>query len=336
MTYRKRLGAVVGVLLTVTMLLFVSDTRQTDALWLIVIEPIGPSQQQRVEADPDEVVSEEHPLGAHGESTSGSVDDTILHIILAGVDSGDTGFEYGRTDSIILVTLDPLDEKIKLTSFMRDLYVEIPGHGYSKINAAHAWGGMQLLTETLNRNFRLTLDRYVVIDFAGFQSAIDALGGIDIEIKDYEVPHVNTPSAGVQHLSGSQALHFVRLRYAGNSDYERTERQRRVLSALLERVRQLPASDYYRLYREIEPYIRTNFSILETLRIGYISYMLRDAEVETLRIPADGTYESTYRQEMAVLVPDLEANIVLLNDFLRPARDGGEVQDPVLPTEPSR
>jgi LCP family protein required for cell wall assembly len=151
----------------------------------------------------------------------------IINIMLVGLD-GRENDQDARTDSIILATLDTNNKRVKLTSFMRDMYVPIPGYKGNRINAAYFFGGPELLMKTMNEDFGLNIQYYVSIDFKAFQQLVDKMGGIDIEVKDYEVDEINKyikevngvnstllQGAGFQHLNGQQALSYSRIRHVG-------------------------------------------------------------------------------------------------------------------------
>jgi len=137
--------------------------------------------------------------------------------------------EHARSDTIMLLLIDHSRKKIKIASIMRDLYVDVPGHGKRKINSAYELNGPKLALSTLNLRFELPLTKYVTVDFRGFEKIIDAVGGVDIEVKDYEVEHINmnmremrnligrevpeVKRPGLQHLNGRQALGYARIRY---------------------------------------------------------------------------------------------------------------------------
>ena len=159
-----------------------------------------------------------------------------VHFLLVGRDAHGPG-ENGRSDSMILCSVDTGAKRVTLISFLRDIYLRIPGHGSNRLNAAYSWGGAELLKQTLQENFGVTADVTLEIDFEGFQNVIDQLGGVDIDLTDEEADHLNNGHgwslhAGVNHLDGQQALAYSRIRYL-DSDFYRTERQRNVLTALL-------------------------------------------------------------------------------------------------------
>ncbi|WP_035378512.1 LCP family protein [Fervidicella metallireducens] len=148
----------------------------------------------------------------------------IINILLVGVDARGN-YEDARTDSIILLTINTNTKKIKLTSFMRDMYVPIPDHQDSRINTSFFLGGVELLLKTINQDFNLNIQNYISVDFHAFQDIVDKLGGIDVEVKDYEVKEINKyikevngnkstllSGPGMQHLNGQQALSYCRIR----------------------------------------------------------------------------------------------------------------------------
>ena len=180
----------------------------------------------------------------------------ITNIALFGIDSTDS--TSGRSDSIMVATLDPIHNKLKLTSFMRDSYVNISGYGYDKLNHAYAYGGAALAINTLNTNFGLNISDFVAVDFASLPKIINSLGGIDLPIRDDELQYINDyidhinsldgtnsphiTTAGTQHVDGVQALAYSRIRYTSGGDFERTERQRTVLTALFNEALKIPSS----------------------------------------------------------------------------------------------
>lgn len=268
--------------------------------------------------------------GSQGnDDKSGFKEETgMTNILLVGLD-GRSKDSDSRTDSIIMASIDSNNKKVKLTSFMRDMYVPIPNHGDEKINSAFFFGGPQLLIETLNQDFSTNIQYYVSIDFRAFQALVDKLGGIDVDIKDYEVKEINKyikeanwkdpdyiDGAGYQHLNGQQALSYCRIRKVGNNDYERTERQRKVLGLLIDKARGTSVFKLPELFSTVLPYIKTNIPASKLMNLGYTVYKFGSAPTENLRIPADGTFSDEKVNGQAVLVPDFERNVALLEEFL--------------------
>ena len=177
-------------------------------------------------------------------------DDTITNIALFGVDAEDG--QAGRSDSIMIATIDTHNKKLKLTSIMRDSYVNIDGHGLDKINHAYAFGKAQLAIKTLNENFDLNIEDFVAVNFSSLPKIIDKIGGIELDIDSEELKYINgyiknintvnstsSPeivSTGTQHVDGTQAMAYCRIRYTSGGDYKRTERHREVLSKIFEKI----------------------------------------------------------------------------------------------------
>ena len=259
-------------------------------------------------------------------------DDDIINILLIGQDTR-TREERSRTDTLILVTVNKPAKTITLTSFMRDMYVQIPGYKDNRINVAYILGGTNLLESTLRRNFGVYVDGNIIVDFYGFMDIVNMMGGIDIELSAAEAKYMNENfswdvddgeddnwnlTEGVNHLTGSQALSYARMRYVGNSDWERTERQRTVVSKLIEKAKSLSVSELNLLLQHALPMITTDIEDAELLSYALELFpMLPELEVNTLRIPKDGTYENTVIDGMWVMLPDLYWNRVALEKIMK-------------------
>lgn len=258
--------------------------------------------------------------------------ENIINILLIGQDArGDHTVQL--SDAMILCTVNKSAKTITLTSFMRDLYVQIPGYGGHRLNSSYAWGGMKLLDATLEKNFGVEIDGNVEVDFSGFIKVIDLVGGIDVELEAYEAKYLNdrgnwdyepetagtwSLTEGVNHLTGSQALAYSRIRYVGNGDYERTNRQRTVLKILMEEIKKLNLSQLNSLLNTMLPMVTTDLSQSEI--IGYVVDvfpLLPDLTVNTMRIPANGTFSDAYISGMSVLQPNLEKNRKLLAEIMK-------------------
>jgi LCP family protein required for cell wall assembly len=272
-------------------------------------------------------VPEQSTEPEEAEEDYGIESDTV-NILLVGVDTRGA-FDDSRTDSMIIATIDPTEKKVKLTSLMRDMYVEIPKHGYQKINAAFEIGGIDLLEKTIKYNFGLTLDKYVAIDFQGFQNLIDTLDGVELDVKDYEVKEINKyikevngdnstmlEGSGVQELNGQQALSYCRIRKVGNNDYERTERQRRVLSLLLDKIKDTKVTSYPKLYSTLSSYIKTNIPFNSMLKLVYTVYKFDGTSTDSFRLPVDDHFKDTSLDGMSVLIPELKYNASELYKFI--------------------
>ncbi len=235
-----------------------------------------------------------------------------IHIMLIGQDRR-PGEERSRSDSMILVTLNKEKNAIQLTSFMRDTYLQIPGYMDNRLNVAYRYGGTKLMNETFKRNFGLEIDGNVMVDFDEFKDIIEILGGVDIEMTEAEVKYMRkhiegTFEVGMNHLDGDQALCFTRMRYAAGGDYGRTDRQRRVLVALAESLRDADLWKIFDLIDQILPHITTNLEngqIIEYATAG-LGILADGGEMQTLRIPQNDAHYAASIRGMSVLVPNLE------------------------------
>ncbi|MBX9136428.1 MULTISPECIES: LCP family protein [unclassified Clostridium] len=241
--------------------------------------------------------------------------DSVINIALFGIDAEDGG--VGRSDSIIIATIDTTHKKLKLTSIMRDSYVTIEGHGDDKINHAYAFGGPQLAIKTLNENFDLNIDDFVAVNFTTLPKIIDMLGGVTIDITSEEVSHIpGIDAAGTYTLTGEQALAYSRIRYASGGDYVRTDRQRTVLSKVFEKVLSINFTQYPSLLSEILPMVQTNLDYSEILNLGNEVLKMGVTTLEQERFPRDGYCEGKMIDKIYYLTFDKENTVQQLHDYI--------------------
>ncbi|MGL5352740.1 MAG: LCP family protein, partial [Clostridium sp.] len=255
--------------------------------------------------------------------------DGITNVLLIGTD-GRTLDENSRSDAMIIATLDNNNKKIKLTSIMRDTLVDIPGYGEQKINAAFAFGGPELLMETIKNTFEINLDKYIIVNFWGFEAIIDQIGGIDVEIKDYEIENINEyigestetksdpiTKPGLQTLNGAQALSYSRIRSVGNASYERSERQRTVINKVAEKLVKVNPLKYPGIANEMSKHIRTNIDPLVGLNYAYTIYKFPTLQVEQLQVPHSLLVEDRlFKDRGWVILMDKKQNAQILHDFV--------------------
>ncbi len=246
----------------------------------------------------------------------------VVNILLIGQDRRE-GEERARSDSMILCTFNKKTQQVIMTSFLRDLYVTIPGHGANRINAAYAAGGMELLDKTLEENFGLHIDGNVEVDFDRFAEIIDLLGGVELELRQDEADFINEETgssltAGWQRLAGEQALMYSRIRKLdADGDFSRTNRQRKVMSALLSAYRGSGAGTMVSLLKQVLPMLDTDLGNMKRLMLAAeLAPMLGSAEIVSQHVPAPGTYTDQTIDGMAVLVPDKEAIQTMLEKTL--------------------
>ena len=212
---------------------------------------------------------------------------SIINIALFGVDSADVS--TGRSDSIIIATIDTIHKKLKLTSVMRDSYVNISGIGNDKINHAYDFGGPQLAIKTLNENFNLNIEDFVAVNFDSLPKIIDMIGGVTVDITSEEVSHIpGISSAGTYNLNGAQALSYSRIRYATGGDYVRTERQRTILTKIFEKILTINPMKYPSLLNEVLPMVQTSLDYSKILELGTEVLKMGVTTLEQERFPLDG------------------------------------------------
>ena len=260
-------------------------------------------------------------------------DKSIKNILLIGQDRRpeDTGF--ARSDSIILCSINKNTNNITLVSFMRDMYVPIEGFSDNRINASYNYGGAELLRKTVEKDFGIKIDNAIEVDFEGFIQAMSAVGNLEIDLTQAEADYLNQTGAimnreagltdgewnlhaGINSLSPDQALAYARTRHVGRSDWDRTDRQRRVLTVAFEKMSKLGISEQVDVINNILPYIATDMTDMEIL--GYAYYVATEGIHigGSLRLPADGLYRNETINKMSVLVPDLKQNSDLLKQTL--------------------
>ena len=281
------------------------------------IEPTLPSDFTGVTIPQDDVTMPSNPsvIIAH---------EDLVHIMLVGQDRRPGENYLTRSDAMILCTFNKRTKTITLTSFMRDLYVEIPGRQPNKMNAAYQWGGMSLLRETMMENFGIPVDAFVEVDFSGFTQVVDVLGGVDIHLTQEEADYLNNLyswdlKAGTNHLDGDQALQYSRIRAIG-SDFARTERQRKVINSIIAGCKGMSFSQLDNLLNRILPLIATDIKD-DSQIVNYaldLFPMLSGSTIVQQRIPIAGSYEEVWVGSLDVLLPDMEINRQFLAETLLP------------------
>ena len=257
-------------------------------------------------------------------------EDNIVNILMVGQDTRNG--ERERSDTMMLVTLNQKKNTSTVTSFMRDMYVKIPGFYSHKINTAYMLGGMDLLNETLYQNFGIVVDGNVEVSFGQFTDIINYLGGIDMELTDDEANFINKAmgagfkniSGGMNHLNGDLALAYARYRDKATGDFGRTERQRKTINAIIEEYKSSDLTTMIGMVNEIMGMITTNLTKTEILNYAVKYFpMLATAELVSQRVPFDGEHTNgkTYyymamKDEMSVVVPRLEENMAKLAETL--------------------
>lgn len=245
----------------------------------------------------------------------------VSNILLMGVDG--SAESSSRSDSMILVSLDCKHMKIKLTSFLRDSWVEIPSKGKkAKLNAACTYGGPQLVVDTIEYNFGVDIDHYVMVDFDMFTNIIDSLGGIDVEVTQKEAKFINRTTRHTVdygdsvHLNGAEALVYCRIRKL-DSDYMRTYRQRKVITALIGQAKSAGLGKLFSTMQDVFPMIQTDMSAAEITGLAYKGgFSVLAFDIEQNRVPTDDhMYPDTVNGQWVEVV-DIDATKDYLQEYI--------------------
>lgn len=253
-------------------------------------------------------------------------DSKITNILLIGTDRH-ASWEYGRSDSMIILSINERTKKIHLTSLMRAMYVCIPrsdGNVWGMLNAAYSWGGPNLLIDTIELNFRIQIDKYVVIDFAAFENVVNLLDGVEIELTEAEANYMGMAGvyapAGKTLLNGKQALMYSRIRMLDN-DFVRTSRQRKVINELLKKARKMDLTTMLALADEILPMVNTNLTNSEILVYLTRAIPMLKNEVTQRMLPVENEsgksyYGMIYVDGREMYRVNFARNIQALYDFI--------------------
>lgn len=266
----------------------------------------------------------------------------FYNVLLLGVDRrGNSG--NSQTDTMMIATVDKAHNRLKLTSVMRDTLVEIPEHGEFRLNSAAVKGGVELLFSTINHNFHLPLDKYVLVDFSMFEKIIDKLGGVTVRMTAEEISAANDCIAGLNKqlgveylwdgfifadegnvlLTGKQALGYARIRKI-DSDFTRTNRQYKVLNAVFAKFKSQSLTKQYDLMYELLPLVETNLGNDEIINMAVSVLGMDVGGLLHYRLPADATYAQGKFHGSSVLLADLSQNAWLLHEFIFESSDAPE------------
>ena len=279
-----------------------------------------------------EIVTLENRIMENLKSSSAPLlyDGDVFNVLLIGIDTREDS-DTGNSDSMILISVNRKTSHIVATSLLRDIYLKIPGLAQgNRLNAAYAYGGPVLLLKTIRENFKIRVDKYVTLNFFSFMKVIDQIGGLSFEISSEElwienfyIREINRlegmPSddgcltePGMQHFNGKQALGFARIRYVGNCDFGRTDRQRMIMNLVFNKLRTLNLSQLDEFLNVLLPEIRTNLEKGEIVSLLLSLPKYAGFSVDSWYVPMDGTYSFLIIRGLDVLGIDFNQNITEL------------------------
>ena len=291
---------------------------------IAVVDTVSPSRQMAsLEDEGPFVFDAEVPQIEPPDPGSVVSDSNIINILLVGLDDS-----KHLSDTMIVCSINKEKKDIKLTSFMRDTYVQINNSSRGKLNASYSYGGISLLNSALQRNFGVVVDANVIIDFDGFMYAISQVGDVEIEINEAEAKHLNDHYAqqygwhiepGLQTLNPQQLLAYSRIRHVGYYDFERTERQRKVLTAAFNKVKTMSIIALIGMVDRVIPYVQTDLETSQIIDLVKLMFVKdndgKAMEIsETFRIPVDGKNMMVNGQ--AVLQCNMSLNQQEFYDFV--------------------
>lgn len=268
-------------------------------------------------------------IDAHNEDSQ-----NFSHVLLLGVDRrGKSG--NSRADTMMIATIDKKNGRLKLTSILRDLLVEIPGEGEGKLNSAAAKGGVDLLMKTISHNLHIKLERYILVDFRMFENVIDKMGGVTVKMTASEISAANDCIAGLNKqwnvpylwdgfifanpgnvkLTGKQALGFARVRHI-DSDFKRTDRQFEILQAVYAKFLKKSVTQQYELLYDLLPLVETNLTNGEIVQLALNALAVNAPGILHYTVPAPGMYKSASYDRSSVLLSDLSANAWAAHTFI--------------------
>ena len=268
---------------------------------------------------------------AETSSETEGLSDEWWNILLLGCDTY-TGNNYQRTDSMIIVSINLARGEVKLTSLMRDTWITVPGtNKHRKLTELCAVGGPELTIRAINESFGMNISDYALIGMQGIAEIIDLIGGLDLDVTEAERKALNkglfdlSSLSGMEqleesgegvHLNGNQATAFARIRKI-DSDYVRTERQRTVLLAVADKIKNgASAGTLLTVVTTLMSYVETNLSLSEIMTIASLGLKLDMDSVDQFRVPADGTFDSGTFNGVWCIKPNFEKNANLLHSFI--------------------
>lgn len=259
-------------------------------------------------------------------------DADIENVLLIGSDRRSMD-EEGRSDAMMLLTIDRKHKKIKMTSFLRDLYIKIPGKYGTRLNSAYAVGGVDLLKQTIEANLGITVDKYIIIDFTAFKTVVNKIGkingkgGIKITVTAAEANYMChhekyglfprfEKGKGTYYMNGAEALNYARIRKI-DSDFGRTKRQRKVLTEIINELKDLGYMDLISIGYTCLEYVTTDFTKAELVGLATEAADIMNYENNQISIPVKGSYTTQHMSNgNEVLAANLSVNAKILGQFI--------------------
>lgn len=296
---------------------FMGSINKIDNETIVTVAPEEEDFETEASVEYGELTAVQTTDSAESYSVEPIDDEQLINILLVGQDRTE-GQSRQRSDTMILCSYNSSTNEVSMISFLRDLYVTIPG-GYSKnrLNAPYVFGGFPLLYSTFKENFGVSIDAGVEVDFEGFRQLVDLLGGVDLYLTAAEATQVPGSKEGMNHLDGEMALNYARIRKIDN-DFGRTNRQRTLLLALFEKVKTSDKDTLMKLLNTALSMVTTDMSNTTITSVAAaLLPQISSLKINTYAVPFDGSYRSTYVNGMAVLIPDLKAiRDKLANEYL--------------------
>lgn len=301
----------------------------------VVMTTTGEVERKQIDHDKITINDEVVETMANNDKTE---EKGYRNIALFGVDARDGELGKGtRSDTIIIASINQDTQEIKLISIFRDTYLNLSNDSYNKCNAAYAQGGPEQAISMLNANLDLDITDYVTVGFAGLIDAINALGGVDMEVTEAEISHLNNyqltmseelgvdyipvEKTGKQLLNGMQATAYCRIRYTKGDDFRRAERQRDVLTAMMEKAKTASVGELTEMVNAVLPQVQTSLNVNEVISVLGSVAGYDVVTSDGFPFLGERTAANVGSKGSCVIPDDLEENVILLHQILYPEQD---------------
>lgn len=252
----------------------------------------------------------------------------IKNILLISTDSNTQ-----TADSMMILTIDNINKKLKVTSLLTDMLVDIKNHGDERLNKAFTYGEAGKTMETIQNNFGIKIDNYAIIDFTCFKEVVDNIDGVPISVKDYELVELNKnildlggskndllPFSGTYILNGTQTLAYSKVCNSGNGEYEKAARQKTMLQSTIDKFKTSSPLTITTLIKELIPYVNTNINPANAINYALTSVKIGNNysfDIDQFTLPVETLAQSAYFQSKGnVIIIDKEENAKALQNFI--------------------